>query len=173
MIAHGVRAWYTILNMNDYNISWTAPEYEHHEHSAGWYWALGIISVSLAVAFVIVGNTLLSIIIILGMGTLLAYAKHPPRNIQCSLSKRGLKAGEKLYPWETLESFWVLEGSKEAKYSHDPKILLTSKKPLTPHIVVPLDESVIDDVHRSLARMLPEEPQVEPLPARLMRRIGF
>lgn len=161
------------MNTNDDTISWVAPEYEHREHSADWYWALGIISISLAVAFVIVGNTLLSIIIIVGMGTLLAYAKHPPRNIECCLSKRGVTANEKLYPWETLESFWILEGIHDTKYPHGPKILLTSKKPLMPHIVIPLSDTVINEVHQSLAHMLPEEPQTEPLPARLMRRIGF
>lgn len=157
----------------DYQISWVAPEHEHREHSADWYWAVGIISVSLAVAFVIVGNTLLSVIIILGMGTLLAYAKHPPRTLEYKLSKKGVGAGETLYPWETLESFWVLEGKDNIRFHRDPKILLTSKKTFMPHIVIPLAEHVIDEVHQSLAHMLHEEHQVEPLPERLMRKIGF
>lgn len=157
----------------DYQISWVAPEYDHHEHSADWYWAVGIVSVSLAVAFVIVGNTLLSIIVILGMGTLLAHAKHPPKITEYKLSKKGVSAGETLYPWKTLDSFWVLEGDENAKYPHSPKILLTSKKTFMPHIVIPLAEHVIEEVHQFLAHMLHEEPQVEPLPERLMRKIGF
>lgn len=159
--------------MNDHTITWVAPEHEHHEHSADWYWAVGIISVSLAVAFVIVGNALLSIIILIGMGTLLSHAKHPPKMLDYKLSKKGVLAGKTLYPWETLESFWVLEGSEGTKYPHGPKILITSKKTLMPHIVIPLEESVIDEVHQSLSHMLPEEHQVEPLPERLMRKIGF
>ena len=157
----------------DYQISWVAPEHEHREHSADWYWAIGIISVSLAVAFVIVGNTLLAIIMILGMGTLLAYAKHPPRTLEYKLSKKGVSAGSTLYPWETLESFWVLEGKNDTRFHRDPKILLISKKTFMPHIVIPLDESVIGEARQSLSHMLREERQIEPIPERIMRKIGF
>lgn len=159
--------------MEDYALSWVAPEYEHREHSADWYWAVGIISISLAVAFVIVGNTLLSIIIILGMGSLLAYAKHPPKMTEYELSKKGISVGKTLYPWRTLESFWVLEGNEDAKYPHSPKIILTSKKRLMPQIIIPINEYIVDEVHQSLSHMLHEEHQVEPLPDRLMRKIGF
>ena len=157
----------------DYQISWVAPEHEHRENSADWYWAVGIISVSLAVAFVIVGNTLLSVIIILGMGSLLFHTKRAPRTLEYKLSKKGVSKGETLYPWETLESFWILEGKDNVKFHRDPKILLTSKKTFMPHIVIPLAEHVIDEVHQSLAHMLHEVPQMEPLPERLMRKIGF
>lgn len=159
--------------MDEHIISWAAPEYEHREHSADWYWAVGIISIALAVAFIIVGNALLSIIIIVGMGTLLFYAKHPPRILDYSLSKRGVQAGKTIYPWETLAAFWVLEGNNDARYHRDPKILLISKKQFMPHIVVPLNEEAIDEVHQALSHMLHEMPLVEPLPERLMRKIGF
>lgn len=158
----------------DYHLSWTAPEYEHREHSADWYWALGIISVSLAVAFIIAQNALLSVVIILGMGSLLYYAMHPPRIIECELSKRGVRVGSTIYPWESLESFWVLDGyDSHGKEIHNPKILITSKKSLMPHIVVPLSEPSLQEVHQAMSHMLLEEHQVEPLPERLMRKIGF
>ncbi len=157
----------------DYRITWNAPEYEHIEHDADWFWALGIISVSLAVAFVIVGNALLSVVLLLGVGSLLFYAKHPPKIIECELSKRGVRNNETVYPWDSLESFWILDGHENHKEILSPKILLISKKPLMPHIVVPLDEEHFEEVHQALTHMLPEEHQVEPLPNRLMRKIGF
>lgn len=159
--------------MNEHAIVWVAPEYEHREHSADWFWAVGIISVSLAVAFVIVGNMLLSIIILVGMGMLLFYSKHPPRLVEYSLTKQGVKAGATLYPWETISSFWILEAVSNAKFHRDPKIIFTSKKAFMPHIVVPLNHAVIEDVHQTLLAILPEEHQMEPLPERLMRKIGF
>lgn len=161
------------MSKNDYKISWTALEYENHNHGADWYWAVGIISISLAVAFVIVGNTLLSIIILIGMGTLLIHAKREPRILEYKISKKGIRASETLYPWETLESFWILDGSEDLRYQHGPKILITSKKTLMPHIVIPLDDDVADEVYQILSNMIPEEYQVEPFPERIMRRIGF
>ena len=157
----------------DYHISWVAPDHDHREHTADWFWAVGIASVSFAVAFVILGNTLLSIIILLGMGMLLFHAKHPPKNIDYDISKKGISAGKTLYPWETLDSFWILEGHSGAKEDRAPKLLLISKKTFMPHIVILLNEFVLEEVHQSLAHMLHEEPQVEPLPERLMRIIGF
>lgn len=159
--------------MNDHMISWSAPEYEHREHSADWYWALGIITVSLAIAFVILGNTLLSIIIVVGIGTLLLYAKQVPKNIDCTISKRGISAGKTLYPWESLASFWILERDDSARFSHGPKVLLTSKKQFMLPIVIPLPDSLVEEVHQTLGELLHESPQIEPLADRLMRAIGF
>ena len=159
--------------MDDYTISWVAPEYEHREHDGDWYWAVGIISISLAVAFVIIGNTLLSIIIVLGIGTLLSLSRHHPENVEYELSKRGVSAGKTLYPWGTLESFWVLEGKSTPRGEVSPKLLITSKKTLMPHIVLPLTEFVIDEVHQTMSHMLHEEPQMEPPVDRFIRAIGF
>lgn len=164
---------YTMIEGYDYRISWEAPEYTHIEHSADWYWAIGIISVSLAIAFIIAQNILLSVIILLGMGSLLYYAKHPPRIISCELSKKGILVDKTLYPWESLESFWVLDGHNNGQDFHGPKLLVISKKPIMPHIVIPLDENSLHEVHQAMAHMLPEEHQAEPLHDRLMRKIGF
>ena len=38
-----------------FKIEWDAHEYEHKERSADWFWAVGIISVSMAVAAIIFG----------------------------------------------------------------------------------------------------------------------
>jgi hypothetical protein len=161
------------MEQEEHVISWSAPEYEHREHSADWYWAVGIISVALAVAFVIVGNMLLAGIIIIGVGSLLAYSKHPPRTLEYSLSKNGVAAGKTVYTWDSLSSFWILEGTNEGRFHRDPKILIISKKPFMPHIVIPLDMKVAEEAHDALSHMLHEERQVEPLPERIMRNFGF
>ncbi len=158
--------------MND-SITWLAPIHEHRKHSADWYWAVGIITVSLAVAFVIVGNIFLSIIIVLGIGTLLLNTKTAPRILEYEISSKGIRVDTKLYPWESLESFWILEESQSGEIHSGAKILLISKKLLMPHIVIPLDTDLTEEVHKALTQVLHEEPQVEPLPDRIMRRIGF
>lgn len=157
----------------DYRISWVAPEYDHHEHTADWYWAVGIVSVSFAVALVIVGNTLLAIVLLLGMGILLFYAQHPPKNTEYELSKMGVRAGKTLYPWDSLDSYWILEGHTTRGKECAPRVLLISKRTLMPHIVILLNEFVRDEVEQALGNMLHEELQIEPLHDRLMRLIGF
>lgn len=164
---------YTIIYMEEHIISWVAAEYEHHEHSADWYWAVGIITVSLAIAFIIVGNMLLSIIILLGVGTLFFYSKHLPRTIEYKISRNGIRAGKVLYPWGTLHSFWILEKEESAKDYHRPKLLLISKKTFMPHIIIPLNEFILDDVRHVVSHLLPEEPYAEPFVERISRKIGF
>ncbi len=159
--------------MDHNHITWSAPAYDHTEHHADWYWAVSIISISLAVAFFIIGDALLSIIVILGIGTLLFHAKHPPEIIECEISRNGIRAGKTLYLWETLESFWILDEHETEKEYVSAKLLLTSKKSFMPHIVIPLGSSDHDELRHALSSMLPEEPQAEPLPDRLMRKLGF
>lgn len=159
--------------MEEHIISWVATEYEHREHSADWYWAIGIITVCLAIAFIIVGNMLLAIIILLGVGTLFFYSKHPPEVLEYKISRKGVRAGKVLYPWETLHSFWILEKDESAKDYHQPKLLLISKKTFMPHIIIPLNEFILDDVRHIVSHLLIEEPRVEPIIERISRKIGF
>lgn len=154
-------------------ISWVAPEHEHREHTSDWYWAIGIISVSLAIAFIIAGNMLLSIVIVLGMGTLLFTAKNPPQLKEYKISRIGIRAGSKLYPWESLHSFCVVEKEEDSKDYHEPKLMLISKKSYLPHIMIPLNEYIKDDVYEALVLLLPEEPREEPIIERLARKAGF
>ncbi len=161
------------IYMTNDHISWQASEHEHREHGADWYWAIGVITISLAVAFFIVGNIFLSIIIVLGVGLLLIHTKTPPRLLECGISRRGIRVDKKLYPWESLESFWVLEEGHHGEAHSYAKILLISKKPLMPLIVIPLDTDLVEEVHEALTQVLHEEPQVEPLPDRIMRKLGF
>lgn len=161
------------MDKYDQHISWVAPEYDHREHATDWYWATGIISVSFAIAFVFLGNTLLSVIILLAMSTLLFYAKHPPKNIEYKISRKGISAGKMLYPWETLDSFWILEGHHGTKEYRAPKLLLVSKKTFMPHIVILLNEFMLEEIHQTMSHMLHEEPQMEPIHDRLIRKLGF
>lgn len=159
--------------MNNERIVWSSPAYDHQEHHADWYWAVSIIAISLAVAFFILHNTLLSIIILIGVGTLLAYAKHPPEDVTYELSRKGILAGKTFYPWSTLESFWIIDEHHTEKEHTGAKLLITSKKPFMPHIVIPLTNAPIEEIHHTLSQMLEEELQIEPLADRVMRKLGF
>ena len=154
-------------------IKWEAPESEHREHTADWYWAVGIVTVSLAIAFLIAGNILLSLILILGIGTLLVRSKHPPKMIPCEISRKGVRAGKTLYLWESLDSFWIQEDEETAGDFKEAKLLLTSKKHFMPHIIIHLDNAPIEEIHEYLSKMINEEYQVEPFPHRIMHRLGF
>lgn len=152
---------------------WSAPQYERYEHTADWYWVVGIITTALAIAFFIAGNMLLSLIIIIGVGTLLYHSKKEPTLIEYEISRKGIRVGKTFYRWDTLSSFWIVEKDDTARHPAPAKILLTAKKSFTTHIVIPFKDTDADEMHAILSQMLPEEFQIEPLPDRIMRKLGF
>lgn len=159
--------------MKDFSISWQAPVHEHREHSTDWYWVVGIITVALAASFIIVGNILLALIILIGIGTLLLHMKHPPHRENFEISRKGIRAGNKLYVWNSLEAFWILEEHKTENEHIQPKLLLISERPFMPQIVIPLDDAPLEEIHEALSGRLQEVPQAEPFPSRIMRKLGF
>jgi len=160
-------------HMNDNHITWHAPEYEYYEHSQNWYWLTGGTVVVLSALFFIFGNALLSIILLLGMGLLLANSTRPPQAVEYGLSRKGVHVGKKFYPWKFLESFWITEEGKVGNNLVPAKLLLTSKKSFMPLIIIPLGNAPVEEIHKALTAMLPEHLQAEPLPDRVMRRLGF
>lgn len=160
--------------MQQDSIIWRTIEHGHREQSTDWYWAVGIITVSLAIAFFIVGNSLLSIILLLGVGTLFVSSKRSPQTVECEISEQGIRTDRTLYPWQTLSSFWIHETVNQKTGIPTQLLLLTSKKSFMPQIIVPLgSEAPLKEIQAVLAHMLTEEPQTEPISHRIMQKLGF
>lgn len=159
--------------MNEEGIKWSAPEYDYREHSTDWYWVVGIITLSVATALFIAGNLLLSIIIIIGIGTLMVHAVQTPKHFEYQISEHGIRAHKKFYYWDSLESFWILEATTTDGVPVSAKLLLTSKKHFMPFVVIPLGNTPFKEIREALLTVLPEEPRVEPFPERVMRKLGF
>ncbi len=101
-------------------------------------------------------------------------AKATPKMEEYELSQMGVRAGKVVYPWKFLDSFWIVEGNRMNGVIVPSKILLTSKKNFMPLIIIPIGKDAsVGEIHQALQNMLPEIPQAEPLPDRLMRKLGF
>ena len=154
--------------MDHEKISWSAPEYEYKKHNVDWFWAVGIIAVSLAVAAIIYKNILFAIFILVGSFTLLLYAGRKPQVIYFEINTKGVRIGDGLYPYHTLKSFWLRETGKSTK------LVLESQKTIMPHVVLPLSpETDADAVREFLLTYLPEEEQKESVSEALMEYLGF
>ncbi len=154
--------------MDNEKIQWSAPEYEHKKNSADWFWAVGIIALSLAITAIIYRNILFAIFIVLGAFTLLLYSARKPQVLYFELNSKGVRIGSVLYPYHTLKSFWLRENNKGVK------LILESQKALMPHMSIPLSPEVdADAVHTFLLGHLPEEEQKESVSEALMDYLGF
>ena len=151
-----------------FKIEWDAHEYEHKERSPDWFWAVGIISVSIAIASVIFGNIIFGILVLISTFTLAIFASRPPSTLHVVVDEKGITRGKIRYPISTLESFWI-----DTDHPHK-KIILRSQKMFMPLIVVPLgDEVDVEDLHESLSLFLTEEFHSLPLIERLLEYLGF
>jgi hypothetical protein len=154
--------------MRDYVLKWEAKEYEQTEKGSDWFWALGIISVSIAVTSIILNNLLFAAVVIISAFALSMYAKRPARTVHFEVNQRGLLIDSTLYLYNALESFWVEEEEE------NPKLLIKSTKTFVPLIVAPLGKEVDrEELRDYLLDHVDEEEHSEPLSQKIMERLGF
>lgn len=152
-------------------ISWRTLEHHHnHDKSQDWYWTLGIITVALVILLMYFGDYLFGVVVLLGAFTMILYSQKEHEEISVSLGTRGVLIDETLFPYKTLESFWV-EDEIEGEVNH---LILKSKKTIMPHVIIPLADDLDPDlITEYLLQYLDEEELEESLAHRLMEYLGF
>lgn len=151
-----------------FKFEWDAHEYEHKERSSDWFWAVGIISVSIAIASVIFGNIIFGVLILVGAFALSIFANRPPGTLHIVVDEKGVVRGGVRYPYSTLKSFWI-----DTEHPHK-KIILRSEKLLMPLIIVPLEDEVnVEKLHENLSLFLTEEFHSLPLVEKILEYLGF
>ena len=150
------------------SVEWEGPAHHHIENGSDWFWALGIIAVFGAAAAFIFGNYLLAVVVLLGGGVMAGIASREPEIIHYAITPRGLRVDEKLYPYSTLDAFYIDEEDPRG-----PQLLARSTSALTHLVIMPLPEEHLDDIEEILTGRLPEEHLEEPLSTKLLESLGF
>jgi hypothetical protein len=152
--------------------SWVTHEYEHSDKTADWFWTLGIIALASAIGAIIFGNVLFAIVVLLGAFVMGMYAARQPDDIEIKITTKGIRAGETLFPYRSLEAFWI--DDEDPNDDIPPRLLVRSKKMIMPLLVFHLTlETPPDDVRAALRPYLPETHLQEPLSHKLLENIGF
>ena len=163
-----------ILNMNDEtqvkSISWQAYEHEHYEKSKDWYWSLGILITTGSILSIIFGNYIFGVLLIVMGVTLAVVGARHPNLVDFELNKLGVKIGNKLFPYATLEYFWVQDNEGKDRYS---QLLIKSRKAVMPLIIIPIDGVESEDVRDYLLYNLLEKELEEPLSQLILENLGF
>ena len=148
-------------------ISWTAPTHLYAEKNPDWFWAVGIITLALAAVCFIFGEIITGIFVIVAAAALVLHASRPPHVVRYEINDRGIALDETLYPFLSLDSFWI---------PHDetpPKILIKSRKLLMPLMIIYIDEVNPEEVRMVLLKYIAETEHREPLLKHLMGWLGF
>ena len=151
-----------------FKIEWDAHEYEHKERSSDWFWAVGIVSISVAIASVILGNIIFAILVLVSVFALSIFANRPPSTLHVVVDDKGITRGKVRYPYQTLQSFWI-----DTDHPHK-KIILRSDKLLMPLIIVPLNDEIDEgQLREKLSKVLSEEFHNLPFVERILEYLGF
>ncbi len=151
-------------------ITWQALEYHHEPKGTDWFWAVGIVAVCIAITSIIYGNILFAILIMIATAALFMYAVRLPELIEFELNNKGVVIEEKMYPYATLQSFWVEDFDNRHPHM---KLLIKSQKLTMPLIVIPISGVHPEDIREFLLNYLVEEEQFEPLSQKVMEYLGF
>jgi len=149
-------------------IEWEAYEHHHTKKNSDWFWVLGILTLAGTVTAILLNNMLLGILLLVGGLVMAILSMRDPRIIPHAVTLRGLRVDDKLYPYSTLESYYI-----EDDPNLGPQLLIKSEKLLMPLIVIPLPEEYVDEIEDIIAERLPEEHLEEPLAHKLLEFFGF
>ncbi len=150
------------------SVTWEAYDHYHEEKGSDWYWIVSIITISLTIVTIILGNILLGILIAVAGSVLMLVSTKQPEVVPYAVTTRGVRIAGRLYPYTTLESYFILEEDEAM-----PMLLVKSERWLMPLLTIPLPTEYLDEVEELLASRLPEEPMEEPIVHRFLELLGL
>jgi hypothetical protein len=156
--------------MAQHSFIWETEEYFFQEKTADWYWAVGIIGVSVSILAVIFGNGLFALLILLSTFALALFGSKRPNTVRFEVGKKGVMIGNTLYPFGTLDSFWVEDNRHLGRPS---KLMVKSRQLIVPLIAIPLDEIDPEELRDFLLDHLLEDHHIEPLGQKVLEYFGF
>ncbi|MCX6716194.1 MAG: hypothetical protein NT077_04255 [Candidatus Taylorbacteria bacterium] len=148
-------------------ISWNAPAHIYVEKKSDWFWAVGIITLAIAAVCFIFGEIITGIFVIVAAVALVIHAANPPHNVRYEINDRGIALDDVLYPFLSLDSFWIPHNETP------PRVLIKSRKLLMPIIVIYIDEVDPESVREVLLKYIAETEHHEPALKKLLEWIGF
>lgn len=149
-------------------VTWEALEHIHDTKGSDWLWALGILVVAIAITSMYLGNMLFGILVLISGAVMAILSVREPKVVPYAVTQRGIRVEDKLYPYSTLECFYIDEED-----SDEPILLVKSEKLFMPLLVMPLPEEYLDDIDNILSARLPEIELEEPLIHKIFEFLGF
>ena len=86
---------------------WQAKEYEKYEKSARWYLAGGALLLGIIIYALMANSPIMAILFILFAVVGYIQLERDPRNLTFTVTTSGIYAGEELYLFDNIASFWI------------------------------------------------------------------
>jgi hypothetical protein len=156
--------------MPDENIAlrWSAYEHDHVERGPDWHWALGVITVCIAVTSILFHNVLFAVLVVLAAISIALLARTPPRECDFEISDSGIRINGALHRYDEILAFWV-----EDEHYDRPLLLVDTTRFLSPNLIIPIEHIESGLVRAFLKERVEERHMREPLPHRLFDFLGL
>ncbi len=149
-------------------LRWSAYEHEHVERGPDWFWALGIVAVSVALTAIILHDILFGVLVIAAAFTLGLLARTAPDLASFEVSERGIRVNGALHRWDHIISFWV-----EDEHRGRPLLLVDTTKFLSPNLIIPIEEIDPHLLRTFLKAHTKEVHMKEPLAHKILEFLGL
>lgn len=133
-------------------LSWKIPEFEKHRKSTMWYVIGGIVLVLLLWYCVATANFLFAVILLMAAVIVVLYDFHESNEVEFVLTESGIRFGEKVYPYDDFERFWIVYDPPEVK-----NLYLEFKSPVRSRLVVPLNDKDPNKIREILLEYVGED----------------
>ncbi len=155
--------------MDEKEIKWIAPEYEHFSKGAGWHW----LSIALAILIIGVslwqGNFLFAVFTVIAEIMIITWGAREPQFVEFKINNEGVSIHDhKFYQYSDISGF-AMRRLDEAS----GEIILTKKSQFAPHIKILCQTSAFDEIKNFLHNHLPELEYQESLVEHIGKLIKF
>jgi len=133
-------------------LSWEVEDLAEEPRSTKFLFFLYLILFSLSIYGLVTNNLLLSILVILFGFSYFLLEKKPSQTVIFAITKEGVFVHDHVYPYDSLESFWIEyepEGIKE--------LSIRTTRLFLPYLRVPIQEVKPAKLRKTLIKFIPEE----------------
>ena len=140
-----------VVNHNKVILQWKAPEYIIHQKGKTWFLIAGIITLLLVIYAIYTDSATMAIVFIVLAGVYYLTHNQIPKIIDISIAEMGVFIDKKFYPYNMINSFWIVY---HPPFVHSLYLRLSGKT--FTKLVIQLDAQDPVEVRRALAKEIPE-----------------
>jgi len=150
-------------------ITWDTFEYDYTHNPLQWYGILFLASGILIAISVMSNNILLAGFLLVASFLLVAFSRRKPELVRVTVTKRGIRKEQELYPYIDIDHFFILEEGDAT-----PLLLIERRSGIQRVLSIPISRDVDTEILKEvLSEHIPETHMRRPGVDILVDRLGY
>jgi hypothetical protein len=147
---------------------WRAPEFEMYETNKKRLSYAALVLLVIIIFATFTNNPMMAVVFVLIGIVSYLYLNKEPRILSFRIVPEGVFAGDEIYEFENIRSFWIFYDPQDLKV-----ISLHTKNYISPFVHIPIAEEDPVEIRRILLKYIPEIKQEHNLAENLGRFLGI